>query len=115
MQMAASATKNSPPRSSAASKLIDRMKVYSSFRPDQVPEYLKALGRMLGEYGEDRLNRGLTAAIDAIQSFPPTPAEIRKYIPPLTIETCGKCDAGWVVANPEAKRSEQKVRRCGCV
>lgn len=31
------------------------------------------------------------------------------------VQTCGKCDSGWIIANPEAKRSEQKAQRCECV
>ena len=114
--MSVNASKNSQPPLSAAERMIDRMKVYSSFRPDQVPEYRKAFTRMLNEFGEKRLNLGMTAAIDAIPSFPPTPAEIRKYIPPPEeFKFCGQCQNGWIVINPTDKPSNWKARRCECV
>jgi len=31
------------------------------------------------------------------------------------VKTCSKCDSGWIVVNPEAKKSEQQARRCDCV
>ena len=112
--MAASETKRSQKHSGAAEKMIERMKGYPSFRPDQVTEYVKAFERMIGEFGAERTNRGLTSAVDTIGPFPPTPAEIRKLIPAENAETCGKCRNGWIVTNPEAKTSEQVVKRCEC-
>lgn len=31
------------------------------------------------------------------------------------VKTCGGCDSGWIIVNPEAKRSEQKAKRCDCM
>ena len=113
--MPASAIKTSLPRLSAAEKMTERLKCYSSLRPDQVPEYVKAFKRMIEEYGESRVNEAVTRAIDAIPAFPPTPAEIRKHMPSDQVVTCGYCDNGWVIVNPEAKSSERIVRRCECL
>lgn len=112
--MAQSETKSSQPRLSAAEKMIERMKVYSSFRPDQVQEYRKAFDRMISEFGEQRVSKGLDLAIDAIPSFPATPAEIRKYIPPAVVSTCGNCSDGWIRGFKDAAGNEA-VRRCLCV
>src|ERR1700691_2478850 len=100
---------------SAAEKMIDRMKAYSSFRPDQVPEYLKAFKRMIGEFGETRVNRALSLAIDQIPSFPATPAEIRSRIPPLEVVTCSHCENGWVAVDPMVRISDRRYRRCDCL
>lgn len=100
----------------AAEKLIERMKVYSSFRPDQVPEYRKAFARMIEECGISRVNSGLTKAIDQhSSSFPPAPGEIRKFIPPENAETCGNCTNGWIVEHQDSKPSDWRARRCPCV
>lgn len=112
--MSASETKNSKEHLNAAEKLIERMKVYSGFRPDQVPEYRKAFARMIEEFGILRVNSGLTRAIDELpSSFPPAPGEIRKFIPPENAALCGKCDNGWIVL-PAEKISDFKARRCSC-
>ena len=101
--MAVGETKSSRKHGSAAERLTDRMLVYSSFRPDQYPECVKAFTRMIGEFGESRVDKGLTAAIDAHPEFPPTPATIRGYIPKLTAQrvTCSKCadTEGWLYAD----------------
>lgn len=108
-------TKPSQQRLSAAEKLIERMKVYSAFRPDQVPEYIKAFSRMIEEFGIQRVNSGLTRAIDELPtSFPPAPGEIRKFIPPANETTCGQCDNGWLIVGGE-KISDYKAKRCECV
>lgn len=31
------------------------------------------------------------------------------------VKTCGKCDSGWIIVNPEVKKSEQKAKRCECL
>jgi hypothetical protein len=70
---------------------------------------------MIGEFGMKRVNQGLTLAIDAIPSFPPTPAEIRKYVPPLEIVTCGNCDSGWIRDGSKDKFGNEAVKRCECL
>lgn len=53
--------------------------------------------------------------------FFPKPKDITRLIEAYresneaAFRTCGQCDSGWIIVNPEAKRSEQKARRCSCV
>jgi len=90
---AANENKSSKKPVNAAEKMADRMLVYSSFRPEQYPEYVSAFRRMIDEFDERRANQGLTRAIDNAPEFPPTPAAIRALIPRQVAEreTCPKC------------------------
>lgn len=114
--MSVNANRNSTPPLSVPDRMILRMKAYSSFQVDQIPEYRKGFTRMVNEFGALRTDKGITAAIDATpDGFPPSVGKIRSMIPPAEeFKFCGSCQNGWVVVNPEAKPSEWKAKRCGC-
>jgi hypothetical protein len=88
-----SESKNSKKPAGAAEKLTDRLFVYPYFRPEQYAEYVAAFKRMLTEFNYERVNAGLSAAIDASPDATPTPARIRQHVPRLDAgrQTCPQC------------------------
>jgi hypothetical protein len=113
--MSAEGNKNSTRPSPTAKTLTERLLVYSSFRSEQAPAYVEAFKRMIGEFGADRVSKGLTAAIDKKPEFPPTPAEIRGLVPQENSPrpTCARCHdtEGWIYDGLD-RGGNRAVRLC---
>lgn len=79
--------------SAPSKKLTERLLVYSSFRQDQALGYIEAFKRLIAEFGEKRVEQGLSRAMDNSPDFPPTPAMIRGNIPRDNAprKTCPRC------------------------
>ena len=79
---------------------------------------MAGLQRMIGEFGETRVITAVTAAIDNTETFAPTLAAIRKYVPKVGVrgtmrETCRRCadSEGWIDAGPDSA-GNRAVRLC---
>lgn len=65
------------------------------------------------EYAFDQWNRN--------GDFFPKPKDITQLVAmwresnDAAVKTCGKCQNGWVIVNPQAKTCDQKAKRCDCI
>ena len=79
---------------------------------------MAGLQRMIGEFGETRVTTAVTAAIDNTETFAPTLAAIRKYVPKFGVrgtmrDTCRRCSEseGWIEAGVDAS-GNRAVKLC---